>query len=146
MCGLYFGHLDKLYFKYEKWFGGLLSIKMSSHQYRNPHVNDGLMTVLSLTWESPYLGKMVFILRWGPGAIIVREAMFAIFCKSFLILMVVSTQECLPVRLHCEWFNSSHRWRIVTGPRLKPAPQLHWNFGLEFQFYLYHVATYFTIS
>ena len=27
------------------------------------------MTVLSLTWESPYLGKMVFILRWGPDGI-----------------------------------------------------------------------------
>ena len=25
------------------------------------------MTVLSLTWESPYLGKTVFILRWVPG-------------------------------------------------------------------------------
>ena len=25
------------------------------------------MTVLSLTLESPYLGKTVFILRWGPG-------------------------------------------------------------------------------
>ena len=24
------------------------------------------MTVLSLTWESPYLRKTVFILRWGP--------------------------------------------------------------------------------
>ena len=24
------------------------------------------MTVSSLTWESPYLGKTVFILRWGP--------------------------------------------------------------------------------
>ena len=27
------------------------------------------MTVLSLTWESPHLGKMVFILRWGPDGI-----------------------------------------------------------------------------
>ena len=25
------------------------------------------MTVSYLTWESPYLGKMVFILRQGPG-------------------------------------------------------------------------------
>ena len=24
------------------------------------------MTVLSLTWEHPYLGKAVFLLRWGP--------------------------------------------------------------------------------
>ena len=32
---------------------------------------DGLTTVLSLTWESPYLGKTVFILRRGPGRNIV---------------------------------------------------------------------------
>ena len=44
--------------------GGSLNMKMSSYQYRDPHVND--KTVLSLTWESPYLVKMVFILRWGP--------------------------------------------------------------------------------
>ena len=41
--------------------GGRLNIKMSSYQYRHPHVKD--KTVLSLTWESPYLGKTVFILR-----------------------------------------------------------------------------------
>ena len=38
---------------------------MSSYQYRIPHVKDKT-TVLSLTWESPYLGKKVFILRQGP--------------------------------------------------------------------------------
>ena len=26
-------------------------------------------TVLSLTWESPYLGKTVFIFRRGPGVL-----------------------------------------------------------------------------
>ena len=35
---------------------------MSSFQYRNPHVKDK-----TLTWDSPYLGKTVFILRRGPG-------------------------------------------------------------------------------
>ena len=39
---------------------GCLNIKRSSHQY-SP------MTILSLTWESPYLGKTVFVLRQGPG-------------------------------------------------------------------------------
>ena len=29
------------------------------------------MTVLSLTWESPYLGKTVFILRRGPDFVII---------------------------------------------------------------------------
>ena len=39
---------------------------MSSCLYRDPHVKDNA-TVLSLPWESPYLRKMIFILRWGPG-------------------------------------------------------------------------------
>ena len=51
--------------------GGRLNIKMSSYQYRDSHVKDKTVspTVLSLTWESPYLGKMVFILRRGPGSL-----------------------------------------------------------------------------
>ena len=48
---------------------GHLNIKTSSYQYRDYHVKDKtvLPTVLSLTWESPCLGKTVFILRRGPG-------------------------------------------------------------------------------
>ena len=36
-----------------------LNIKMPSYRYRNPRVKDktyGLATVLSLTWEFPYIG------------------------------------------------------------------------------------------
>ena len=49
--------------------GGRLNIKKPSYQYRDSHVKDKTVspTVLSLTWESPYLGKTVFILRRGPG-------------------------------------------------------------------------------
>ena len=49
--------------------GGRLNIKMLSYQYRDTHVKGKTVspTVLSLTWESPYLGKTVFILRRGPG-------------------------------------------------------------------------------
>ena len=49
--------------------GGRLNIKMPSYQHRDSHVKDKTVspTVLSLTWESPYLGKTVFILRQGPG-------------------------------------------------------------------------------
>ena len=49
--------------------GGRLNIKSSSYQYRDSHVKDKTVspTVLSLTWESPYLGKMVFILRRDPS-------------------------------------------------------------------------------
>ena len=43
--------------------GGCLNTKMSFYQYRDPHVT----TVLPLTWESPYLGKTVFILKWGQA-------------------------------------------------------------------------------
>ena len=45
------------------------NIKMPSYQYMDPHVKDKMVspTVLSLTWESPYLGKTVFILRQGSG-------------------------------------------------------------------------------
>ena len=52
--------------------GGRLNIKMPSYQYRDSHVKDKTVspTVLSLTWESPYLGKTVFILRQGPGCVV----------------------------------------------------------------------------
>ena len=48
---------------------GRLNIKIPSYQYRDSHIKDKTVTptVLSLTWESPYLGKTVFILRRGPG-------------------------------------------------------------------------------
>ena len=67
------GDLQSFFF-HLKTSGGRLNIKMPSFQHRDTHVKDktvsqpsGLATVLSLTWESPYLGKTVFILRWGPG-------------------------------------------------------------------------------
>ena len=49
--------------------GGHLNIKMPSYQYRDSHVKDKMVspTVLSLTWESPNLGKTVFILKRGLG-------------------------------------------------------------------------------
>ena len=56
--------------KYDELSGGRLNIKTPSYQYRDSHVKDKTVspTVLSLTRESPYLGKTVFILRQGPGA------------------------------------------------------------------------------
>ena len=61
-----------LYVEWGPW--GRLNIKMSSYQYRDHHVKYKTVspTVLSLTWESPYLGKMVFILR--QGLMVVAEA------------------------------------------------------------------------
>ena len=48
--------------------GGRLNKKDGLTRYGNSHVKDKTVspTVLSLTWESPYLGKTVFILRRGP--------------------------------------------------------------------------------
>ena len=52
----------------DEWPGDRLNIKMPSYQYRDSHVKDKTVspTVLSLTWESPYLRKTVFILRRAP--------------------------------------------------------------------------------
>ena len=60
--------------------GGRLNIKMSSYQHNDSHVEDKTVspTVLSLTWEFPYLGKTVFILRRGPESsqtIVTAEAL-----------------------------------------------------------------------
>ena len=48
--------------------GDRLNIKMPSYQYWDSNVKDKTVspTVLSLTWESPYIEKTVFILRRGP--------------------------------------------------------------------------------
>ena len=65
--------------------GGRLNIKMPSYQYRDSHVKDKTVspTVLSLTWESPYPGKTVFILRRGP-----------VFCKNgFKWIQIYSTHN-----------------------------------------------------
>ena len=47
---------------------GRLNKKDGLTRYGNSHVKDKTVspTVLSLTWESPYLAKTVFILRRGP--------------------------------------------------------------------------------
>ena len=44
---------------------------MLSYHYRDSHVKDKTVspTVLSLTWESSYLGKTVFILNRDPGSL-----------------------------------------------------------------------------
>ena len=49
--------------------GGCLNIKLPSYRYRDIHVKDKTVspTVLSLTWESPYMGKTVIILGQSPG-------------------------------------------------------------------------------
>ena len=49
--------------------GGRFNIKMSSYQYRDPHVKDKTVSrpFYSLTWESPYLGKTV--LNWDGAKV-----------------------------------------------------------------------------
>ena len=64
--------------------GGRHNIKMPSYQYRDSHVKDKAVspTILSLTWESPYLGKMVFILRRSPGACVMGYTVTVSFTKA----------------------------------------------------------------
>ena len=54
---------------------GCYNMKISPYQSSDPHVKDKTISWPSylLTWESPYLGKTVFIMRRGPGPYMVPE-------------------------------------------------------------------------
>ena len=72
---------------------------MLSYQYRHSHVKDKTVspTVLSLTWESPYLGKTVFILRRGPAStrlIPVKTRIIFIYWKAYFIYCHMSNLGC----------------------------------------------------
>ena len=73
--------------------GGHLNIKMPSYQYSDSYVKDKTVspTVLSLTWESPYLGKTVFILRWGPGCL----APFYVGVQLYEVLRICVPFSCV---------------------------------------------------
>ena len=81
--------------------GGRLNtcIKMSSYQYRNPHVKDKTVspTVLSLKWESPYLGKTVFILRRSPGSYPINSLKLedAYMCLFWVKILIYALREIL---------------------------------------------------
>ena len=74
--------------------GGCLNINMPSYQYRDSHVKDKTVspTVLSLTWESPYQGKTVFILRalmlegrdvYGFRPLLIYQNREYLWCKTW---------------------------------------------------------------
>ena len=69
-CHLTFWLPDHYHYHWSR-VGAALNIKKPSYQYRDSHVKDKTVSpiVLSLTWESPYLGKTVFILRRGLGSV-----------------------------------------------------------------------------
>ena len=72
---------------------------MSSYQYRDSHVKDKTVspTVLSLTWESPYLGKTVFILRRDPG----NYAPVSVSGSYYIVTSVMISGECIKsTKLH----------------------------------------------
>ena len=75
--------------------GGRLNIKMLSYQYRDSHVKDKTIspTVLYLTWESPYVGKTVFILRWTLDQIL-NSQKYLLDELSILFLWVFETLPC----------------------------------------------------
>ena len=87
--------------------GGRLNIKMPSYRYRDSHVKDKTVspTVLSLTWESPYLGKTVFILRQGPVSwvtiVVSRLGGTAGWCSQNKSVAVLSQSLSLDQVLAC---------------------------------------------
>ena len=96
---------------------------MPSYQYRDSHVKAKTVspTVLSLTWESPYLGKTVFILRRGPGSRPVCNGTCTWSVKAlsdFLRHMVVRwlmTIPCNVTGIICATHYESYKSQIVTG-------------------------------
>ena len=67
------------------------------------------MTLLSLIWESPYLEKMVFILRWGPGVQITKNPPQVVWgvlkptnvCERFVtVAKVIPHAKCTTMSLH----------------------------------------------
>ena len=81
--------------------GGRLNIKMSSYQYRDP--------MSSLTWESPYLGKTVFILRRIPGLLQYTNVLYYIFFRSTYILLVTSFTHKYLVH---DWLHISQKYQL----------------------------------
>ena len=58
--------------------GGRLNVKMSSYQYRDPHVKDKTVSrpsYLQLTWESPFKSLILSLqfLYWGDSSFILRR-------------------------------------------------------------------------
>ena len=120
----------RLKISYLKWHpGGRLNIKLSSYQYRDSHAKDKTVspTVLSLTWESPYLEKTVFILRRGPDpqGLELRWLKFLLIDVKIIpqtwittCLMFVGKLACLHLlyydipwtctRVCCDWFCHGH--------------------------------------
>ena len=100
--------------------GGRLNIKMPSYQYRDSHVKDKTVspTILSLTWESPYLGKIVFILRRGPVFLHIQ-------CHGFWCPGVTSHQQKIshPFFL-CIVFPYDHSNQFIHWYRHMPLPKL----------------------
>ena len=106
---------------------------MPSYHYRDSHVKDKTVspTVLSLTWESPYLGKKVFILRRGPGPwnvdISWKHLLFDnrfVHWKHKLSKLKHALWREIPMRLHLEF--TVHYIGVTSASWLlkSPAPQL----------------------
>ena len=85
--------------------GGRLNIKKLSYQYRDPHVKDkdGLTTVISLAWGSPYLGKTVFILRQGPGNLASHPGEKEIWFSVILVTKIMCYSSNLKQKMNVTW-------------------------------------------
>ena len=106
---------------------------MSSYQYSDSHVKDKTVspTVLSLTWESPYLGKTVFILRRGP------ELYWAVY-DLMMVADALVLKRCQALRIHYNDFtvtilaHESYQHTLMSYCKKDETPLLmHWNYVLQ---------------
>ena len=92
--------------------GGRLSIKMPSYQYRDSHVKHKKVspTVLSLTWEFPYMGKTVFILRQDSWHLFTKRTSYRNISWSLYKLQ--------------DYFQRSEAWQVPRQQRCRDACQV----------------------
>ena len=108
---------------------GRLNIKMSSYQYsfRDPHIKD--KTILSLTWESSYLGKSVFILKRGPGSCLIQAGSClprAWYTITFKVLNSMNIFISFLSNLACKELRQS----ITRYQWVKMRPSIHWSYDI----------------
>ena len=114
---------------------GLIDLRYPALVSFTPGVRDNTVspTVLSLTWESPYMGKRVFILRRGQVTIITHFALY--LCRGHRVMSTVyrPTGTTYPITdsaimVSADWGQAL--WNIQCGcpfPHMGPK----WNCTLD---------------
>ena len=93
--------------------GGRLNIDTPSYQYRDSHDKDKTVspTVLSLTWESPYMGKTVFILTRGPDHLFEQGSSCQCQWRNVKGYQEISLPCCNKVTVHS--YNTRLQFMVV---------------------------------